>query len=137
MSKNIDKDFLIELPSGLAVHPCRLIHRDGTLMWKHALMYKQKFWHVPETQAQEAHIVKTAYRLEELNTWVSQNLEPWECLEPVTWYAPNLDKFKEGISCLFKHTIHDNETVYDCLKDHIQDQEELELRSRNLFFKRC
>ena len=31
MSKHIDKNFLYNLPSGAVVHPCRLIHKDGTL----------------------------------------------------------------------------------------------------------
>ena len=65
MSKNIDKKIFYQLPSGLSVHPCRLIVRDGTLMWKHAL-YKD----MPECQAHEAHIVKTAQRVEELNAWI-------------------------------------------------------------------
>ena len=35
-------DIFYELPSGNKVHPSRLIHRDGTLMWKHALLYQMK-----------------------------------------------------------------------------------------------
>ena len=40
MTKHIDKGIFYPLPSGTKVHPCRLIHRDGTLMWKHALLHE-------------------------------------------------------------------------------------------------
>ena len=79
MSKHIAKDFFYQLPSGNNVHPCRLIHKDGTLMWKHACSFS-----LPLEEAHEAHIVKTAQRLEELNSWISQGLDPWQCLLPVT-----------------------------------------------------
>ena len=36
MSKHIAQHHFYQLPSGSAVHPCRLIQKDGTLMWKHA-----------------------------------------------------------------------------------------------------
>ena len=39
MSKHIQKSAFHSLPSGAVIHPCRLIQRDGTLMWKHALLY--------------------------------------------------------------------------------------------------
>ena len=38
MSKHLAKNCLYKLPSGNLVHPCRLIIRDGTLMWKHAFL---------------------------------------------------------------------------------------------------
>ena len=41
-------------------------------MWKHALISNNEFTSLPLSQAHEAHIMKTAQRLEELNTWVSQ-----------------------------------------------------------------
>ena len=78
MSKHISKETFYPLPSGANVHPCRLIQRDGTLMWKHALLCSNEI-HLPKNQAEEQHIIKTAQRLEELNSWVSQGLEPWEC----------------------------------------------------------
>ena len=56
MSKSIHSDFLLMLPSGIAVHPCRLIHRDGTLMWKHAFLYHNEIKFLPKTQAEESHI---------------------------------------------------------------------------------
>ena len=37
MSKHFSPDIFYNLPSGSRVHPQRLIHRDGTIMWKHAL----------------------------------------------------------------------------------------------------
>ena len=75
-----------QLPSGGSkIHLCRLIHKDGTLMWKHALLASNVY--VPETQAHEAHIIKTAQRLEELNSWVSQGLDPWN-VSTSPWYVP-------------------------------------------------
>ena len=47
MSKHIDKNFLYPMPSGAAIHPCRLIQKDGTLMWKHALLSQQNFANIP------------------------------------------------------------------------------------------
>ena len=132
MSKNIDKKIFYQLPSGLSVHPCRLIVRDGTLMWKQAL-YK----YMPECQAHEAHIVKTAQRLEELNAWISQGLEPWECLMPTLWYNPKDDKYSQGIRVSFKHSyITDNE-VFDVLKQHIMPHETLLQHDSHLTFIRC
>ena len=81
MSKHLSPDIFYDLPSGTKVHPNRLIQRDGSLMWKHAL-WSKGFVHVPQTEAHEAHIIKTAQRLEELNCWVSQGLEPWDFLKP-------------------------------------------------------
>ena len=137
MSKNIDKDYFYSLPSGNKVHPCRLIHKDGTLMWKHAFLFQNETLALPETEAQEQHIIKTAQRLEELNSWVSQDLEPWEGLTIKAWYAPFEEELATGICVYFQHTIHDNPTVYDVLLPHIQEHETLELRSNYLFFKRC
>jgi len=137
MSKNIAEGYLIQLPSGLKVHPCRLIHRDGTLMWKHALLFRNELVAIPETQAQEAHIIKTAQRLEELNTWASQGLEPWEAFIPSVWFKINDPELKDGISCYFTHSTQNNETVYEKLKNHVLEHETLEIRRRHLFFKRC
>ena len=86
MSKHISPSYFYDLPSGIKVHPCRLILKDGSLMWKHALLNQNKAV-LPECEAHEQHIVKTAQRLEELNSWVSQDLEPWNFLVPSLWYA--------------------------------------------------
>ena len=59
MSKHISKETFYPLPSGANVHPCRLIQRDGTLMWKHALLCSNEV-HIPSNQAEEQHIIKTA-----------------------------------------------------------------------------
>ena len=136
MTKNINKKFFYTLPSGISVHPCRLIHRDGTLMWKHALLYKNVA-HIPTTEAQEQHIIKTAQRLEELNSWVSQSSEPWECLQPVAWFYPMDSTLETGYSVYFKHQLHDNKLIYDKLLPNIQDHETLELRQNYLYFCRC
>ena len=136
MSKHIRQSAFCTLPSGTVIHPCRLIQRDGTLMWKHALLHKNELI-VPSTEAQEQHIIKTAQRLEELNAWVSQDLEPWECLVPAAWYVPIHPELSDGIALYFKHFIHDNDLVYKQLLPHIQEHETLELRHNYLFFKRC
>jgi|TARA_B100001758_G_C18308854_1_gene556626 hypothetical protein len=137
MSKHIDKGYLYNLPSGLTVHPCRLIHKDGTLMWKHALLCWQNKANIPTMESQEQHIIKTAQRLEELNSWVSQELEPWQCFIPYAWYSPYDSELTDGISVYFTHALYDNDYIYDTLLPHIQTHETLEQRDELLFFKRC
>ena len=136
MSKHLSSAALYNLPSGQRIHPCRLIHNDGTLMWKHALLYNNEAF-IPETEAQEQHIIKTAQRLEELNSWVSQGLEPWEFLQPVAWFYPLTDELQDGISVYFKHTVLETEPVSLALLEHIQEHELLEIRCNHIFFKRC
>ena len=137
MSKHIDKNFLYNLPSGLTVHPCRLLHKDGTLMWKHALLSISNIPNMPTCASHEQHILKTAQRLEELNSWVSQELEPWQCFIPYAWYSPYDSELTEGISVYFTHAIYPNDDIYETLLPHIQDHETLEQRDGLLFFKRC
>ena len=137
MSKHIKQSCLYNLPSGAAVHPCRLIHKDGTLMWKHALLCTDNEPNVPESESQEQHIIKTAQRLEELNSWVSQELEPWQCFIPYAWYSPYDSELTDGICVYFTHAIYNNNDIYDSLLPHIQAHETLEQRDGLLFFKRC
>ena len=137
MSKHINKDYLYNLPSGSDVHPCRLIHKDGTLMWKHALLSYQNKATMPLNECHEQHIVKTAQRLEELNSWCSQELEPWQCFIPYAWYSPEDTELTEGISVYFSHAVYKNADVFVTLTPHIQEHEVLELRDNLLFFKRC
>ena len=134
--KHIAPGCLYKLPSGNSVHPCRLIHKDGTLMWKHALLYNNKV-SIPTEHAHEAHIVKTAQRLEELNSWVSLDLEPWDCFIPSAWYVPNITELSSGISVYFKHFSQDTNKVYELLLPHIQDHETLNKHNQHLYFKRC
>jgi len=136
MTKHISTNFMYALPSGANVHPCRLIRKDGTLMWKHALLHGDEL-NLPSTHAEEAHIVKTAQRLEELNSWASIGLEPWECIVPIAWYVPSIPELSTGISAYFKHFYHDISSTYSLLESHVQDHETLELRGRYLFFRRC
>ena len=141
MSKHISPNVMYSLPSGNVVHPCRLIQRDGTLMWKHALLYQNSL-NIPETEAIENHIIKTAQRLEELNSWITNCNEPWECFTPLAWYVPNVDLLNQGISLFFKHATQESEYVYDILKEHTQEHESLQLltthaNSKHLFFRRC
>ena len=136
MSKHLSKDYFYVLPSGTSVHPCRLIHRDGTIMWKHALLsYNQVS--IPKDQAVEAHIIKTAQRLEELNKWVSMDLEPWECFDIQAWLINDHSELSEGISVYFKHLTFDNKFVKERLDPHVREFETLEERGKHLFFKRC
>ena len=137
MSKHLAKEYLYELPSGAVVHPSRLIVRDGTLMWKHVFNAENIFTSLPTTEAHESHIIKTAQRIEELNTWVSQTLEPWECLKPYWWYDPKLKELSEGIALYFTHTVHDPEFIYKELVKHTHDHEILELVDGLLYFQRC
>ncbi len=139
MHKQISPAAFITLPSGDEVFPSRLIHRDGTIMWKHALQAGDKHY-VPTSLAHEAHIIKTAARLEELNAWVSQNLEPWDCFLPKFWYDPrSIHKpTASGYACEFQHTSLSNSVVLEVLAPHVQDHETLVLlNNRNLYFSRC
>ena len=137
MSKHIKQSCLYNLPSGAAVHPCRLIHKDGTLMWKHALLCSDNIFNVPYCESQEQHIIKTAQRLEELNSWVSQELEPWQCFIPYDWYSPNDSELTDGTCVYFTHAIYNDNDIYKQLLPHIQEHETLEQRDGLLFFKRC
>jgi len=136
MSKHISSKYFYNLPSGSKVHPCRLIHKDGTLMWKHALLYANDP-NIPLTEAHEQHIVKTAQRLEELNSWVSHDMELWNFLRPVAWYVPGIPELAEGIAVCFKHNVHDIEKIHTKLSAHILPHESLELRDTHLYFRRC
>ena len=136
MTKHINSDIFYHLPSGRKVHPYRLLLKDGTIMWKHALQ-SNAYTAIPECEAHENHILKTAQRLEELNSWVSQGLEPWECFSIKAWYQPNESELSEGISAYFTHTTHDLTFTYTNLLPHIQDHENFELRDKYLFFRRC
>ena len=137
MSRHIAPGVFLAMPSGSNVHPCRLIHKDGTLMWKHALLKYNEFTEVPQTAAHEAHILKTALRLEELNSWVSQSLDPWECLLPVKWYDPNDNAFDQGIAVEFMHTCLPSEQIIDTLMRHKQEHETLTYANGLFKFQRC
>ena len=137
MSKHIDKNYLYNLPSGATVHPCRLIHKDGTLMWKHALLCSENVANMPRIECHEQHIIKTAQRLEELNSWVSRDLEPWNGIKIIAWYAPHIEELAEGIGVYFKHSQYDTNQISDILSAHIQSHETLNANDRYVYFKRC
>ena len=137
MSRHISPEAFYNLPSGDKVHPCRLIHKDGTLMWKHALLSSNVFQSLPLEIAHEAHIIKTAQRIEELNSWVSQGLDPWECLRPINWYIPTLDGFDQGISVEFVHTSIPANYIFDKLLEHKQEHEALTYDGNLFKFVRC
>ena len=132
MSKHIDPSYFYCLPSGNKVHPCRLIQKDGTLMWKHACSFS-----LPLEEAHEQHIIKNAQRLVELNSWVSAVNDLSDFLSPVSWYVPTEPELCEGISVYFTHTSLTNNEVYDGLRSHILDHEKLELAGTYLHFRRC
>ena len=136
MSKHIKSSHFYLLPSGAKVHPCRLIQKDGTLMWKHALLSNNVPF-IPTDEAHEQHIIKTAQRLEELNSWVSQINELSDFLSPIRWYQPTEPQFSEGISVHFNHTTLDSDNVYNSLKEHVLEHETLELHQGYLHFRRC
>lgn len=137
MSRHISPEAFYNLPSGDQVHPCRLIHKDGTLMWKHALLSNNVFQSLPLEVAHEAHIIKTAQRIEELNSWVSQGLDPWECLRPINWYIPTLDGFDQGITVEFKHTSIASGHIINKILDHKQEHETLTCVNGIFRFVRC
>jgi hypothetical protein len=139
MVKQLSPGALYDLPSGNRVHPCRLIHRDGTIMWRHAVVSPYNELFLPETEAHEAHIIKTAARLEELNCWASQGLEPWDCIIPLMWYIPVHQHipFSEGYACTFKHCSIDAKTLLEKISPHIQEFESLSHADGNLYFQRC
>ncbi len=130
MSKHIAPSCMYNFPSGASFHPCRLIQRDGTLMWKHALLHYGEL-NLPSTEAHEQHIIKTAQRLEELNSWVSKDLEPWNGLQVLAWYSPQNEELAEGISVYFKHAQYKTNEIFDTLSSHIQSHETLEATDRS------
>ena len=136
MNKYFNPETLYQLPSGSAVHPCRLIVKDGTLMWKHAL-YLYNCVNLPESEACEQHIIKTAQRLEELNSWCNQDKEPWEGFEVYAWYSPVDTDLKDGISVWFTHPKISAAEIYTTLEPHVLDHEELGLRDEMVYFRRC
>ena len=139
MSKHFSPDIFYDLPSGSKVHPQRLILRDGTIMWKHALLNPDGYIHIPQEQAHESHIIKTAQRLEDLNCWASQGLEPWDVLKPIAW--DHIDHthlpYAEGCACLLRHTTLPSALVLETLQPHIQEHEELKEVEGQLYFRRC
>lgn len=131
MFKNIDSSYLMQMPSGNSIHPSRLIIKDGIFSWKHACSAP------PLCLAHEAHIEKTAQRLEELNSWIRVDYDPWDSLKAINWYDPSVPELSEGISLYFTHSVIDPIDTYNLLKDHIFEHETLQLRDRYIFFRRC
>ena len=133
-----DPDQYIHLPSGQKVHPCRLIQKDGTLMWKDALHWSYKDGRiVPSCHAHEAHIIKTAQRLEELHCWVNADMDIWDGFIIQAWYRPRHKMLTDGISVFFTHRTMDATALMDALVPHILEHESLEQYEQVLFFKRC
>ena len=110
--------------------------KDGTLMWKHALLNQNKA-SLPVCEAHEQHIIKTAQRLEELNSWVSQDLEPWNFLVPCLGMCLACLATTK-VSLLTSLTrLKIQLTVYDIICNHTPAHETLDLRDKYIYFKRC
>jgi len=139
MQKYFTKGYLYELPSGLTAHPSRCIIRDGSITWSDALRTKlDDCLYIPTEHCHEQHILKTAHRLEELNSWAAQpDFDLHDCLLPFEWFNPTKEWLADGISVYFKHTVLSTELIFDKLHPHIKPHEELEVRDGYLFFKRC
>ena len=105
-------------------------------MWKHALL-DNNIPNLPVAEAHEQHIIKTAQRLEELNSWVSQVSDLSDFLSPIRWYQPTEPQLSEGISVHFNHTTLGCNDVYDALCQHVLAHETLELHHGYLHFRRC
>lgn len=134
MTNAIREEAFIVLPSGLRVHPRRLIIKDGSLNWSQALGP-----HTCSDAAHEAHIIKTAARLEQLNKHVSDGLEAWQGLQPVLWYSPITggNGFDQGISVLLTHAVRCIHHVYRELKPKIESHESLSMVGDLIMFRRC
>lgn len=126
----------LKLPSGAKVHPWRTIVRDGHLMWKHALM-EEGVAFLPLELSHEAHILKTAGRLEALAAWADHgDSEPLGFVIDL-WYNHSEPDYDEGICVLFRHTKLAAADCYERIKDHLQAGEDLLLIADQLRFKRC
>lgn len=137
MSKHISQHIFYRLPSGCQVHPSRLIVRDGTLMWKHAFHSCNQFTQLPVEIEHEENIVKTAQRLEELNLWVSRNLDLCNSIRPIRWYDPSVNHFKYGNQVSIQHPLLLQEEVFDILKDKMNPNENIFFDNNELTFARC
>ena len=133
MSKHINPAIFLQLPSGNRVHPCRLIHKDGHFMWKHALGPEP--YRVPITCAIEQHIIKTASRLEELMSWLERSNDELPLL-PLSWYNLQEPGFEEGIAVLLECN-GDAKAMSDILIKHVLPHETLALAGDWLYFRRC
>ena len=92
MQKFFMPGVLYEFPSKNHYHINRCIVRDGTLMWSDALYSKlDECINVPKELAHEQHIVKTAQRLEELNSWLVQPDFGYICINPQSGSTLNTD----------------------------------------------
>ena len=139
MHKYFKEDFFYNLPSGNSYHPARCIIRDGTLTWSDALHSKEdNRVFLPIEQAHEQHIIKTAQRLEELNTWLMKSTsELHDCFKPHEWFNPLKQELHQGIALYFTHRLYSPYYVHMALEPHIKPHESLEIHGEQLFFKRC
>jgi len=87
--------------------------------------------------AHEAHIIKTAQRLEELHCWVNTDMELWEGFVIQSWYRPKHKLLADGISVFFTHRTMDTSALLDAITPHVFEHEVVEQYDEVLRFKRC
>ena len=131
MSKHIDPDTFLVMPSGARWHPSRLIIKDGCLMWRMALGENLQ---LPLELSHEQHICKTAQRLEELSSWL-ENERELPPLLPVLWYAPEIAEYSEGIQV--KLQCKEPLLTLNQLGPHVLPHESLSHENEYLIFRRC
>lgn len=122
--KQLNPNSLHKFPSGGTYYPSRLIHRDGTLMWKHACVPNNSFI-APPTEQVEENIIQTAKRLEELNTWISPTMPAWDTFNVYLWFHPSIDDHISGGTVRFGHDLFTCEHLYNELTPHLQEGESL------------
>ena len=138
MSKHISPSYFYQL--------CRLVTRsilvglfikDGTLMWKHALLYQNKSINCQCLKHTKQHIIKTAQRLEELNTWVSNDLDPWDSSVAYCFGMFLSNRFSWRYRCLFSNTLDIliHLIVYDWARNHPRSRTLESLRDKYLYFR--
>ena len=132
MHKHLDPAMFLTLPSGNRYHPCRLIIRDGTLMWKQALISG----YLPTAAAQEAHITKTAQRLEELTSWLPEPAKELG-LQVLQWFDPREKEYQGGIRCSFTAPTLESTETFELMLPHIQSHEGLRCEDDVITFVRC
>ena len=129
MVRRFPPELMLSLPSGSAVHPCRLIIRDGTLMWKQVL----SAGYLPATDGQEAAIQKCALRLEELLRWLPEQ-DSEEHIRVLQWFDPKDPDYRQGSRCRFTHMTLANDLVSEFFLPHLADKEGLVIENNSLIF---
>ena len=129
MVRRFPPELMLKLPSGSSVHPCRLIVRDGSLMWKQAFTSRV----LPGTTEQEEQIIKCAIRLEELLRWLPES-DAEEHVQILQWLDPTQAEYEGGSRCRFVHKSIASEQLYGCFVSHLAGNEELMIENNSVIF---